>query len=344
MEVGPALILPSSISPGSAAPARKRRMERRQAHAPFAKVRPAPYQRGSVELAPRRRSTPSFWGQGNTARRVARHRVSPGGGALPRRLFDIVNNFFSARLALGDAARTPHRYHPNSAFLLAHGLPPHRTGSAPARRPPRRNHRCRRQHCGRGRDGCGPDRAGCGARRHRRRHGLSLFPVQDRAGRCLGRRGRRARGRGDPAGCSSRAGTAVGAGRRDRGLCGACHARAASCLCGCCPSRASREGDAPGLRFRTALVAEFARRIDAAIDSGHLPRQDAERAAAALVGALIEGLLGPLAPRGAAPRDDVQALALFALRALGVVDARARGLVVQAEWPVEKGRQMTYDK
>ncbi len=104
------------------------------------------------------------------------------------------------------------------------------------------------------------------------------------------------------------------------------------------------DGDTPGLRFRTALVAEFARRIDAAIESGHLPRQDAERAAAALVGALIEGLLGPLAPRGGAPRDDVQALALFALRALGVVDARARGLVVQAEWPVEKGRQMTYDK
>jgi len=43
-------------------------------------------------------------------------------------------------------------------------------------------------------------------------------------------------------------------------------------------------------------------------------------------------LLGPLA---AAParREDVQAVALLALRALGVIDARARGLVVQAAWP-----------
>ena len=56
------------------------------------------------------------------------------------------------------------------------------------------------------------------------------------------------------------------------------------------------------------------------------------RAAAAVVGLLIEGLLGPLAPH-AARREEVQAVALLALRALGVVDARARGLVVQAAWP-----------
>ena len=34
-------------------------------------------------------------------------------------------------------------------------------------------------------------------------------------------------------------------------------------------------------------------------------------------------------------RDSVQALTLNALRGLGVVDARARGLVVQAVWPKE---------
>jgi hypothetical protein len=53
---------------------------------------------------------------------------------------------------------------------------------------------------------------------------------------------------------------------------------------------------------------------------------------------LIEGLIGPLAPE---PGDDpvkiraqVQTLTLFALRGLGVVDARARGLVVQTAWPL----------
>ena len=52
--------------------------------------------------------------------------------------------------------------------------------------------------------------------------------------------------------------------------------------------------------------------------------------AAALVGLLIEGLIGPLAPDATGrERDVVQSLTLIALRALGVADARARGLVVQ---------------
>jgi hypothetical protein len=49
----------------------------------------------------------------------------------------------------------------------------------------------------------------------------------------------------------------------------------------------------------------------------------------------------PLAPEGiddpARARDGVQALTLFALRRLGVVDARARGLVVQAALPEVRG-------
>lgn len=92
------------------------------------------------------------------------------------------------------------------------------------------------------------------------------------------------------------------------------------------------QDESPGLRYRAALVAEFEPCIRAAIQGGHLPEQDAARAAAAVVGALIEGLLGPLAPQPM-DRAAVQALALFALRALGVADARARGLVVQAAWP-----------
>ncbi|MEA2988338.1 MAG: hypothetical protein QOG83_1049, partial [Alphaproteobacteria bacterium] len=56
-------------------------------------------------------------------------------------------------------------------------------------------------------------------------------------------------------------------------------------------------------------------------------------AAPALLGALIDGLVGPLAPAAAPARSQVQMLTLFALRALGVVDARARGLVVQTPVP-----------
>src|SRR6267142_2415961 len=61
------------------------------------------------------------------------------------------------------------------------------------------------------------------------------------------------------------------------------------------------------------------------------------RAAAALVGMLLEGLIGPLAPPAEAgkAREGVQMLVVLALRALGVVDARARGLVVQTAPPAE---------
>jgi AcrR family transcriptional regulator len=87
------------------------------------------------------------------------------------------------------------------------------------------------------------------------------------------------------------------------------------------------------LAFRRRLAAEFASRIGAAIAAGHLPDQDPGFAAAAVIGAVIEGLLGSLtaAPETAeAQRDAAQGLTLFALRALGVADARARGLVIQA--------------
>jgi AcrR family transcriptional regulator len=92
-----------------------------------------------------------------------------------------------------------------------------------------------------------------------------------------------------------------------------------------------------GLRLagRRALADELERRIRAAVAGGHLPEQDAGVAAAALVGLLVEGLLGPLvspADPGKA-RDNVQTITLLALRALGVVDARARGLVVQTALP-----------
>ena len=93
-------------------------------------------------------------------------------------------------------------------------------------------------------------------------------------------------------------------------------------------------------QYRRALAAEIETRVRAAIAGGHLPEQDAGLAAAALVGALLEGLIGPLAPEGmedpVRAREAVQTLTLLALRGLGVVDARARGLVVQTILPDEK--------
>jgi AcrR family transcriptional regulator len=95
-----------------------------------------------------------------------------------------------------------------------------------------------------------------------------------------------------------------------------------------------REVDAARVSYRRALAGEFEKRIRAAVAGGHLPDQDTTAAASVVVGALIEGLIGPLAPATgdeAAKLRAVQALTLLALRALGVVDARARGLVVQTQ-------------
>jgi AcrR family transcriptional regulator len=89
--------------------------------------------------------------------------------------------------------------------------------------------------------------------------------------------------------------------------------------------------DGARLTFRAALTAELGKRLAAAIGHGLVPEQDIAVAAPALAGALIEGLIGPLAfemDSAAKTHDAVQALTLFALRAVGVADARARGLVV----------------
>jgi AcrR family transcriptional regulator len=95
--------------------------------------------------------------------------------------------------------------------------------------------------------------------------------------------------------------------------------------------------DEARVAFRAALTAELGRRLSAAMQAGFLPEQDIAVAAPALTGALIEGLIGPLAADAngdaAKAHDAVQALTLFALRAVGVADARARGLVVQTKVP-----------
>jgi AcrR family transcriptional regulator len=90
------------------------------------------------------------------------------------------------------------------------------------------------------------------------------------------------------------------------------------------------ELDALRVSFRKALAAELTLRIAAAAAGGHLPEQDPALAGAGMVGLLIEALIGPLAPDATGrERVMVQSLTLVALRALGVADARARGLVVQ---------------
>jgi AcrR family transcriptional regulator len=95
--------------------------------------------------------------------------------------------------------------------------------------------------------------------------------------------------------------------------------------------------EAMRIEYRETLAAEFRKRIEAAMAAAHVPRQDSALAAPALVGALLEGLIGPLAPESSADENDaraaVQTLTLLCLRALGVVDARARGLVVQTVLP-----------
>lgn len=94
--------------------------------------------------------------------------------------------------------------------------------------------------------------------------------------------------------------------------------------------------DAMRLDFRQSLAAQLEGRIGIAIAGRHLPDQDARVAAPALVGALMEGLLGPLAPTyddAGQAREAVQTATLLSLRALGVIDARARGLVAQCVLP-----------
>src|ERR1700743_2136554 len=70
------------------------------------------------------------------------------------------------------------------------------------------------------------------------------------------------------------------------------------------------------LPSRRAVADEIASRIDAAVRAGHLPPQDTALAATALLGALHEALVGPLAPDNmedqAKLRDAVQTVTLLA--------------------------------
>lgn len=94
------------------------------------------------------------------------------------------------------------------------------------------------------------------------------------------------------------------------------------------------DGADPGsVAFRRSIGSEFEGLIRAAVAGGRLPEQPPAVMAAAILGAIVESLAGPLAQACSgsdAERAAVQRMALFALRALGVADARARGLVLTA--------------
>jgi AcrR family transcriptional regulator len=78
--------------------------------------------------------------------------------------------------------------------------------------------------------------------------------------------------------------------------------------------------DALRLEFRTAFRAVIAEVVAGGVTRGQLPPQNAAVVAAALVGAIGEALVAPLAA-GTEDPDTVPVLIQFAARALGAVDA-----------------------
>jgi AcrR family transcriptional regulator len=90
---------------------------------------------------------------------------------------------------------------------------------------------------------------------------------------------------------------------------------------------------AGSLMFRRNIGGEFEGLIRAAMAGGCLPEQPPAVMAVAVLGAIVESLAGPVTLGPAGPDAEhaaVQRMALFALRALGVADARARGLVLMS--------------
>jgi AcrR family transcriptional regulator len=73
------------------------------------------------------------------------------------------------------------------------------------------------------------------------------------------------------------------------------------------------------LQFRTAFRDIVAAAITSGVESGELPPQDADLVAAALVGAIGEALVGPLAA-GTGDYEAVPHLIRFTYRALGALD------------------------
>jgi hypothetical protein len=79
--------------------------------------------------------------------------------------------------------------------------------------------------------------------------------------------------------------------------------------------------EAERLTFRRAYADLFSRALRDAMASGELPEADPDLAAAAIVGALAEALLGPLARREADAGELAAGLESFVLSAVGASHA-----------------------
>jgi hypothetical protein len=82
---------------------------------------------------------------------------------------------------------------------------------------------------------------------------------------------------------------------------------------------AEPEVDAARLTYRRAFAEVFEKLIRAGISSGEFPAQNAAASAACVMGALSEGLIGPLAPEAPDLADNralVEAIVCFCLQAV----------------------------
>jgi AcrR family transcriptional regulator len=78
--------------------------------------------------------------------------------------------------------------------------------------------------------------------------------------------------------------------------------------------------DAERLAYRRAYREDMARLLREGIEAGELPPQDADLAAAAVVGIIAETLVGPLSPvaaDGASERETVASIVALCRRAVG---------------------------
>jgi AcrR family transcriptional regulator len=99
---------------------------------------------------------------------------------------------------------------------------------------------------------------------------------------------------------------------------------------------AEAEVEAARLVYRRAFGKLFQTLIEQGVRTGELPAQDSEATSACIVGALIEGLIGPLAPDAAKPMQEtrlVDTIVGFCLRAVG-----AREATVTPLRPLKGGR------
>lgn len=105
---------------------------------------------------------------------------------------------------------------------------------------------------------------------------------------------------------------------------------------------AEAEVEAARLKYRRAFGRLFQRLIEEGVAAGEIPAQDADATSACIVGALIEGLIGPLAPDAvheaeAQPLTDT--IVAFCLRAVGARQPRERAGHLARLRPISGGKR-----